>query len=117
MITTEKYRPPVRESEKNALLLRLERNQKDLSQLRNKLSSYRFEPRTYTLFERMENLRRSMDSLSYTNSEIIRALKGHRKTVGDYVERAKHQFSEFKRIHDSVEEYFTSCLSRGNGIQ
>jgi len=101
-----------KENDKNTLLLRLERNQKDLLQLRAKLSSYLCEPKTYSLFERIEALRSSMDNLSNTNNEIIHALKEHKKTVGDYVDRAKNQLSEFKRLNAGVEDYFASCLHR-----
>ena len=111
MTTTKDYRVRRgKETDKNALLLRLERNQKDLMQLRTKLSSYRCEPKTYSLFERIETLRRSMDTLSDANSEIIQALKEHKRTVGDYVDRAKNQLSEFKRLNAGVEDYFTTCL-------
>lgn len=113
MTATKEYRVSKgRETTKNALLLRLERNQKDLMQLRNKLSSYRCEPRTYSLFERIETLRNAMDNLSSTNSEIISALKEHKRTVGEYVDQAKNQLSEFKRLNAGVEDYFTTCLRR-----
>ena len=110
METIQNQRTPVRESDKNALVLRLERNQEDLLQLRTKLNSYRFEPRTYSLFEHIETLKHSMDRLSNKNQEIINALREHKKTVGDYVEGARQQFSEFQRLHAGVEEYLTNCL-------
>jgi len=111
METTQNRKTATRHSDKNALVLRLERNQKDLVQLRTKLNSYRCEPRTYSLFERVETLKNSMDSLSKTNGEIINALREHKKTVDDYVERAKQQFSDFQRLNAGVEEYFMNCLS------
>ena len=111
METTQNLANPTRESDKNALVLRLERNEKELIQLRAKLSSYRCEPRTYSLFERIETLKRTMDSLSKANCEIISALREHKKTVDDYVERSKQQFLEFQQVHAGVEEYLTRCLS------
>lgn len=111
METTQNLLTPTRESDKNALVLRLERNEKDLIQLRTTLNSYRCEPRTFSFFERIETLKSGMDSLSKTNKEIISALREHKKTVDDYVERSKQQFLEFQRLHDGVEEYLTNCLS------
>lgn len=111
METTQNLANPTRESDKNALVLRLERTEKDLMQLRIKLNSYRCEPRTYSLFERIETLKRGMDSLSKANREIICALQEHKKTVDDYIERSKQQFAEFQRLHAGVEEYLTNCLS------
>jgi hypothetical protein len=101
-----------RESDKNALVLRLEQTERDLTQLRTKLNSYRCEPRTYSLFERIETLKRGMDSLSKTNREIISAIRQHKKTVDDFVDHSKKQFLEFKLLHVGVEEYLRNCLER-----
>ncbi len=104
--------PTTRESDKNALVVRLEQNERDLTPLRTKLNSYRFEPRTSSMFERIETLKRRMDSLSKTNREIISAIRQHKKTADDYVDHAKKQFLEFKRLLDGVEEYLRNCLER-----
>lgn len=111
METTQNFVIPARETDKNALLLRLERTEKDLMQLRIKLNSYRCEPRTYSLFERIETLKTGMDNLSKANREIISALRQHKKTAGDYVELAKQQFLEFQRLQNGVEEYLSYCLN------
>src|SRR5680860_1412455 len=90
MKTAKEHSPSsVRETEKNALVLRLELNQKDVKRLRGQLSSYRCEPTTYSLFERIELLRSDLDNLSRTNTEIIASLKEKKKKVDYYVERAK----------------------------
>ena len=111
METTQNFVIPARESDKNALVLRLERTEKDLTQLRITLNSYRCEPRTYSLFERIESLKTGMDRLSKTNREMISALREHKKTVGDYVELAKQQFLEFQRLQNGVEDYLSYCLN------
>lgn len=114
MKTVKKRRPSVRESEKNALVLRLELNQKDVKRLRTQLSSYRCEPTTYSLFERIESLRSGLDNLSKTNTEIISSLKEKKKKVDYYVERAKRQFSEFNNLHSGIEEYIQGAMGTGN---
>ncbi|MUH36211.1 hypothetical protein D9O36_10190 [Zobellia amurskyensis] len=101
----------VEENDKNAIVVRLERNQKDLVQLRTKLNSYRCEPKTYSLYERIESLRSKMDSLSHSNSEIITSLKDTRKSVTTHLERAKRQLTEFRRLNDGVSEYLDICTS------
>jgi len=45
-VKSKERRPAVRETERNALVLRLERNQKDVDRLRDQLTSYRYEPKT-----------------------------------------------------------------------
>ncbi|WP_194550087.1 hypothetical protein [Zobellia nedashkovskayae] len=102
----------VEENDKNAIVVRLQRNQKDLVQLRTKLNSYRCEPKTYSLYERIESLRSKMDSLSHSNSEIILSLKGKRKTVSNQLDRAKRHLTEFRRLNEGVEEYLTICTGQ-----
>ncbi len=114
MKTAKEHSPSVGETEKNALVLRLELNQKDVKRLRGQLSSYRCEPTTYSLFERIEMLRSELDNLSRTNTEIITSLKGKKKKVDYYVERAKQQFSEFNNLYSGIEEYIQGTIGTGS---
>jgi len=115
MKTAKEHSPSsVRETEKNALVLRLELNQKDVKRLRGQLSSYRCEPTTYSLFERIELLRSDLDNLSRTNTEIIASLKEKKKKVDYYVERAKQQFSEFNNLYSGIEEYIQGTIGAGS---
>ena len=93
--------------DKSALVMRLERNQNDLRQLRSALNSYTCEPRTQSLFERLESLRHALEDLTATNSEIIQALKAPKKSIGNSLERAMQQFTEFSILQKGVEEYVT----------
>ncbi|MFS4491821.1 hypothetical protein [Maribacter sp. 2308TA10-17] len=95
----------VKEVDKSALVLRLERNQNDLQQLKRKLNSYTCEPRTYSLFERIESLRSGLENLSNSNSEIIRSLKSRKKSVEAYVDSAKEQFQKFNQLQQGIDEY------------
>lgn len=110
MTTTNQAAPGIRETEKNALVLRLERIQLDLEQLRSQLDSYRCEPRTYRLFESIESLRTGMDRLSRSNQEIISTFSEQKKTVSDYFEKAKEQFLEFNQLKSRVKDYRTKCI-------
>ncbi len=91
--------------DQSALVLRLERNEKYVRQLRDKLNSYVCEPNTYSLFERLQTLKNGLDSFSRNNHEIIAAIRDHRKTVEDYVDKVKQQFSEFNELRKDVDEY------------
>ncbi|MEP3210072.1 MAG: hypothetical protein ABJN95_12815 [Maribacter sp.] len=97
------------EVEKGALVMRLERNQKDLRQLKSKLNSYICEPRTYSLFERIESLRSGLETLNDANTQIIRSLKSRKKSVEAYVESAREQLVKFNQLQQSVEDYVASA--------
>jgi hypothetical protein len=110
MNSLKERRPGIRETEKNALVLRLERNQKDVDRLLDKLGSYRYEPRTHGLFERRESLRNGLEDLTRTNAEIIASLREKKRLVDSYVESAKRQFAEFIVLHGSIEEYIQGAM-------
>ncbi|MGJ8736980.1 hypothetical protein D9V96_018735 [Zobellia laminariae] len=110
--TTQRRSLRVEENDKNAIVVRLQRNQKDLVQLRTKLNSYRCEPKTHSLFERIESLRSKMDSLSHSNNEIISSLNSKRKIVGVQLDRAKRHLTEFRRLNEGVEEYLNICTGQ-----
>ena len=99
----------LKEFNKSSLVTRLERNQNDLLKMKSTLSSYTCEPRTPSLFERCESLKQKLENLSNTNGEIIQSLKGHKKSVSKYVERAKEQFQECYLLQKGVEEYVTGA--------
>lgn len=94
---------------KSSLVIRLERNQTDLLKMKSTLSSYMCEPRTPSLFERCESLKNKLENLSNSNGEVIQSLKGHKKSVSSYVERAKQQFQEFYQLQKGVEEYVSGA--------
>ncbi len=94
------------------LVTRLERNLKDVHQLRSKLNSYSCEPQTYSLFERIESLKNGLENLIRSDQEIITALKERKKSAKEYVERAKQQYSEFNKLQQGVEEYMGLTRSR-----
>ena len=100
------------ELNKNTLVTRLERNLKDVHQLRNKLNSYSCEPQTYSLFERIEALKIGLENLIRTDQEIITALKERKKSAKEYVERVKQLYSEFNKLQQGVEEYMGLTHSR-----
>ena len=95
----------VNDVEKNTLVMRLERNQTDLGQLKCKLSSYLCEPRTPSLFERIQSLRNDLETLVHKNHEIIQSLKGSRNIDGTSVDRANNQFAAFGKLQRGIEAY------------
>lgn len=93
------------EVKKSVLVMRLERNEKDLSQLRHKLNSYTCEPRTPSLFERMEVLRGGLEALCVANKEIMTSLKEGKRSLESYWEPANKHLLAFNQLQQGVEEY------------
>lgn len=78
-------------------------------QLRGQLSSYRSEPTTYSLYERLDQLRRAMDRCSKNNKDIITGLKSDQIPMSGYIVEAKKQLNAFREIHKNVESYLINC--------
>lgn len=95
----------VKELNKSSLVIRLERNQQDLLKMKSALTSYVCEPRTPSLFERCESLKGKLENLSSSNVEILQSLRGHKKSMGDYMDRVTQQLQEFYLVQQGVEDY------------
>ena len=99
-------------SKRNALVVRLERNLKDVNLLKTKLNSYNCEPQTYSLFERIEALRRGLETLRRNDQEIIAALKERKKSAKECAEEVNEHYSEFHKLQRGVEEYLGLTQNR-----
>lgn len=100
------------ELKNNTLVTHLERNLKDVHQLRSKLNSYSCEPQTYGLFERIESLKIGLETLIRKDQEIITALKERKKSAKEYIDSVKQQYSEFNKLQQGVEEYMGLTSNR-----
>ncbi|UCD61717.1 MAG: hypothetical protein JSV59_03875 [Flavobacteriaceae bacterium] len=89
----------------NDVLLRLERNNRSLLSLEEKLKSYVCEPKTRSLYDRMESLKNSLSKLKNSNREIITALKDHTLFFEDAKDRIREQFETYKALELKVLEY------------
>jgi CII-binding regulator of phage lambda lysogenization HflD len=92
-------------SSSNDALLRLERYNRNLLSLEEKLKSYVCEPKTRSLYERMESLKNSLENLKNSNREIISALKDHKLFFEDAKERIREQLETYKALELKVLEY------------
>ncbi len=101
----------IKHKDTNTSLLRLERNNRDLLQLKSKLNSYVCEPNTYSLFEHMESLRHRIEHLLRNNSEIMLALQGKKYYLENYVDRVRNQLIEFKKLEKGIADYMTGLRS------
>lgn len=95
---------PTAKGSTNALL-RLERNNQSLLSLEEKLKSYVCEPKTLTLYDRMESLKQSLANLKNSNLEIIKALKDHSLVFENAKECISEQLENYRSLELKVLEY------------
>lgn len=86
-------------------LVRLQRANKDLVQLSNKLNSYTCEPCTYTLYEQIQSLRSRMEKLKSSNNEVITLVRQHKHSFEDFADIIKKQLRDFHELQKGVFDY------------
>lgn len=94
-----------RKNDANSILLRLERNNRNLSYLKEKLSSYVCEPKTLNLFEQKEYLREKLEGLRNSNQELMSALKQRQVSFEDRMEHVREQRRALRELENKVLEY------------
>ena len=95
-------------SEKNILVLQLERNRKVVEQLRQKLNSYLCVPKTHLLFEQKEKLQTELDRFAHSTEELLATLKLNGIKVMNYMDDVAQRFEEFNLLHQEVEAYIAT---------
>ena len=92
-------------------IIQLERNDRILSQMHKKLSSYIYEPNTTSLFEQSEDLKHKMSTLKKANIEILNSFKHKKQIVKNEIEYVKNQFKAINDLQAGIDSYFTSVKS------
>lgn len=99
------------EKNTNNCIVLLERNNQDLLQLKNQLSCYTCEPKTYTMFEQYTTLKERLDYLFAYNLDAIAALQRGRKMVKNNLEIITQQIKEFNELKRGVMTYRSNVRS------
>lgn len=94
-----------RKTDAGSILLRLERNNRILNYLKEKLSSYIYEPKTLNLFEQMEYLKDKLEGLHSRNQELMNAHKKRQTLFEDPVEHVREQRRALRELENKVLEY------------
>ncbi len=92
-------------------IVQLERNDRILSQMHKKMSSYIYEPNTTSLFEQSEGLKHKMNTLKKTNIEILNSFKQQKQILKEEIEFVKNQFKAINDLQTGVDNYFNSVRS------
>ncbi len=96
--------PPEISGNSMSSILRLERNNKEILSLKDKLNSYICEPKTPKLYEQMESLKNRMECMRDTNLEMINVLR-NQHTSNQYTGNISKQLREFQKLENNVFEY------------
>jgi nucleoid-associated protein YejK len=83
----------------------LERNRKELVVLREHLSSYVCEPKTYTLFENCELLKSRLERMQRVNRELIEAVRERKQNIQEILAKSSEQLSALHELERQVLEY------------
>ena len=89
----------------NTPLLRLERINKNLLSLRTKLNSYMCEPKTLSLYQRMDALKSHLEKMLSNNHELIRDLRERSLLPEEGRKLVKQQVESFRNLELKVLEY------------
>ncbi|WP_282054965.1 hypothetical protein [Maribacter luteus] len=100
------------EPKENTLVHRLERNLRDVNQLRKNLNSYNCEPQTYNEYTRIEALKNGLDTFKERNKQIIDSIKKQAEPLNGCIKKVKEQYSEFNALKSGVEEYMGLARSK-----
>ena len=96
---------PSSQKDTRSLLDYLEKHQRDLNRLRQKLNAYATCRRKgASAKEQVTALRQSIELLGFDNLTILSLLKDQKISRGDYLERVATQFSEFHKLRRNVNE-------------
>lgn len=93
------------QKDKDLCIVLLERNNQDLLQLKNQLSCYTCEPKTYALFEQFSGLRERIEHLFAFNLDLMASLRRSLQTVDAVTEEIKNQIREFNELKKGVTAY------------
>ncbi|MEH6681131.1 MAG: hypothetical protein V7724_11320 [Sediminicola sp.] len=92
-------------TDRNSCVIRLERMNRELLDIRKKLGSYTCEPKTLTLFEHYELLKKRVESLRRMNIDLILALREHREYLLLHWKGVQQQFQDFHNLENEVQRY------------
>ncbi|MGB5236067.1 MAG: hypothetical protein WBM43_00700 [Flavobacteriaceae bacterium] len=105
-MTTKDFKPiTTRSANSNNIIHGLERMNKNLLSLRTKLNSYICEPKTLSLYQKMESLKKHLDDMLGNNNELIGNLRSKSVLIKEGKVMVRQQFEAYKNLEIKVMEY------------
>lgn len=85
--------------------MRLERSYSNILHLKNRLNSYSCEPRTYSLFEQLEDLKLKIELLSIAHLKLMNTLKKPVHFIDLKKQQVKENINSVNLMEQAVSEY------------
>lgn len=85
--------------------IRLERSYNNILHLKNRLSSYSCEPRTYSLFHKLEDLKLQIELLSIEHLKLMNTLKKPVHFIDLKKQQVKDSIASVNLIEQDVSKY------------
>ncbi|RKR13221.1 hypothetical protein CLV91_1936 [Maribacter vaceletii] len=90
-------------------LVRVERSYRNIVHLKSKLTSYSYEPRTYKLFEELEDLKLHLELLHLSHLELIDTLKNPINFVEARLQQVNELLDKSIVVEEGVANYISSA--------
>lgn len=90
---------------------RLERQYQATSRLLGKIKSYRFEPKDYSCFQLMQQIKFELGELLKAQEEIIQKIKSKSATQTTVIRDSESLFYRFKKLEKRMAEYLLKLTS------
>lgn len=85
----------------------IERSYRNILQLKNRLNSYSYEPRTYSLFEQFEQLKLQLELLSISHLKLMSSLKKPIDFIEIQMQQIKENVNAARLLELNVSEYIS----------
>ncbi|WP_298475622.1 hypothetical protein [uncultured Maribacter sp.] len=100
------------EIDKNTLqienaVVRIDRSYKNILQLKNKLNSYSYEPRTYSLYQQLEELKLKLELISVSHLKLMNTLKKPVHFIESQIQLVKENLEAVHVIEQDVSDYIS----------
>ena len=89
----------------NTPLLRLERINKNILSLNTKLNSYICEPKTLSLYQRMDSLKSHLENMLSNNNDLINRLRERTLLPDEGRKLVQQQLESYRNLELKVLEY------------
>lgn len=90
-------------------MVRMERSYRNILQLKKRLSNYSYEPRTYTLYKQLDDLKLRLELLGVSHLKLMNALKKPIHFIEVQVLQVKENIEAVRIVEQSVSEYINQA--------
>lgn len=103
------YSPQVKTNkiELNNAAVHLERSYQNIVQLKKKLCSYSYEPRTYDLYEKLDDLKLRLELTAVSHENMMDSLKKPVHFIEVQEQQVQEKLAQVRKLEQGVLEYMS----------